>query len=335
MIESNYHFTPLKGYENFEATTQIIIAEILKRNLPLEIIDADNNLISVKYKGREFVIHEGTVSDANSLISYKISDDKWMTKLFLKREGISCAKGVLLKRGYLKKQINGIEYPVVVKPLDTDHGIGVQTDIGEESDLIKAVDYALNFSKGVIVEQYCEGREYRFMVIDSKVRAVAYRLPANVCGDGIKTVEQLVDIKNRGRGADYRHPLLKIVIDDEVKRHLAQQGYTPLSVPYKGETLYLRKNSNLSTGGDSVDVTDDINSFYCDVAVRAAKSAGLRIAGVDIIIKDEKSIPCDDNYIVIELNAPAMLSMHNYPYFGKNRNIGKYVLDTILSSKKV
>jgi glutamate--cysteine ligase len=97
--------------------------------------------------------------------------------------------------------------------------------------------------------------------------------------------------------------------------------------------LYLRKNSNLSTGGDSIDVTDDIPGYYKEVAVKAARSAGLKIAGIDIIINDLKKTPSPENYIVVELNAPAMLSMHDYPYIGKNRRVEKYVLDSILSSK--
>jgi glutamate--cysteine ligase len=93
----------------------------------------------------------------------------------------------------------------------------------------------------------------------------------------------------------------------------------------------LRRNSNLSTGGDSIDVTDEIPGYYKDVAIKAAQSAGLKIAGIDIIINDLEAAPSPDNYIVVELNAPAMLSMHNYPYIGKNRHVEKYIIDCILN----
>jgi glutamate--cysteine ligase len=108
---------------------------------------------------------------------------------------------------------------------------------------------------------------------------------------------------------------------------------TTNSVLKTGEKVYLRKNSNLSTGGDSIDVTDEMSDFYKDVAVKAAQAAGLKIAGIDIIIKDPKAAPSPENYIVVELNAPAMLSMHDFPYIGKNRHVEKYVLDAILNSK--
>lgn len=333
MENNNYNFTPLAGYENFEATTQIIIAEILHRKLPFEIIDAENNLISVTHNNKEYIIHEGTISDANSLIAFWISNDKWMTQQFLRRNDISHANGILLKPGYNARVLDEVRLPAVVKPVDRDHGIAVVTNIKRPQELNSAIENAFRFSKKVIVEEFFPGREYRFLVIDFQVRAIACREPANVTGDGTSSIRQLVDKKNAGRGSDYRHPLLKIIIDEEVKRHLKASALSMDSILQKDEKIYLRKNSNLSTGGDSIDVTDKIPRFYQDIAVKAARSAGLKIAGIDIIIKNLDGIPSPENYIVVELNAPAMLSMHNYPYIGKNRHVEKYVLDCILNSK--
>ncbi len=333
MEKSNYNFKPLPGYEHFEATTQIVIAEILRRKLPFEIVDADNNLISVQHNNKEYIIHEGTISDANSLIAFWISNDKWMTRQFLQRKGIHQAKGILIKPGYQTEVLDAIPFPAVVKPANTDHGIAVSTNIQSREEQIAAINNAFNFSDKVIVEEFCPGQEYRFLVIDYHVRAIAWREPANVSGDGLSTIQQLVDEKNKGRGTDYTHPLLKINIDEEVIRHLNALSMTPETILKDGEKVYLRKNSNLSTGGDSIDVTDDISDFYKNVAVEAAKSAGLKIAGIDIIIRDMEGPASNDNYIVVELNAPAMLSMHDYPYIGKNRHVEKYVLDSILNSK--
>ena len=333
MEKSNYNFKPLPGYEHFEATTQIIIAEILRRQLPFEIIDPDNNLISVQHNNKEYIIHEGTISDANSLIAFWISNDKWMTRQFLQRKGINQAKGILLKPGYQPDVLNSIPLPTVVKPANTDHGIAVSTNIQSREEQIAAINNAFKFSDKVIVEEFCPGQEYRFLVIDYVVRAIAWREPANVSGNGESSIQQLVDEKNKGRGVDYTHPLLKINIDEEVIRHLKAQSMTPETILKEGEKVFLRKNSNLSTGGDSIDVTDEVPDSYKNVAVEAAKSAGLKIAGIDIIIKDMEGPASNDNYIVVELNAPAMLSMHDYPYIGKNRHVEKYVLDSILNAK--
>ncbi len=334
MPQQNNPFKPLPGYENFEATTQIIIAEILRRKLPFEIIDPDNNLISVTYNNQEFIILEGTISDANSLIAYWISNDKWMTRQFLKRNGINHAQGILLERNYQPERLDKVKLPAVVKPVNTDHGIAVSTDIKTSEALIAAIKNAFLYAEKVIVEAFFSGKEYRFLVIDYQVRAIACREPANVTGDGQHTIRQLIGEKNMGRGDDYRYPLLKIVIDEEVVRHLNALSLSLETVLKKGEKVCLRKNSNLSTGGDSIDVTDDIPDSYKEIAIRAARAAGLKIAGVDIIIKNPALAPSPENYIVVELNAPAMLSMHDFPYIGKNRRVEKYVLDSILNSKK-
>ncbi len=333
MEKITYHFTPLAGYEHFEATTQIIIAEILKRNLPFEIIDEKNNLIAVTHHHKEYIIHEGTISDANSLIAYWISNDKWMTRQFLKRKGISHAKGMLLRRDYTPDTLETFQFPLVVKPATTDHGIAVSANIQTREELNAAIAKAFSHASRVIVEEYFHGREYRFLVVDDRVRAIAYRVPANVTGDGVHTISQLIDKKNEGRGTDYTYPLLKIVVDEEVIRHLSACAMSVETVPKAGEQVFLRQNSNLSTGGDSIDVTDDMPEFYSDVAVQAARSAGLKIAGVDVMIRDLAAVPGPDNYIVVELNAPAMLSMHDFPYVGKNRHVEQYVLDSILNSK--
>ncbi|WP_010665359.1 glutamate--cysteine ligase [Marinilabilia salmonicolor] len=331
--KTGYNFQPLKGYEHFEATTQIILKEIIARNLPFEILDAQNNLIAVKHNNKEYIIHEGTISDANSLIAYWISNDKWMTKQFLQRKGISHAKGFLLQSEAALKNINDLKFPLVVKPMDTDHGIAVSTNLGNIKEIQKAVKNAFKYSKKVIIEEYHPGQEYRFLVIDEQVRAIAFREPANITGNGKDTIDSLIKTKNQNRGDDYTHPLLKIKTDEEVLRHLEKQHLSLQSVPGNGQKIFLRNNSNLSTGGDSIDVTDDLPDLYKEVAIEAAQAAGLKIAGIDIIIKNPQAAPSPQNYIVVELNAPAMLSMHDFPYIGKNRQVEKYVLDVIFSSK--
>ncbi|MFW6389301.1 MAG: glutamate ligase [Marinilabiliaceae bacterium] len=335
-IQNNkaYSFVPLKGYEHFEATTQIIIGEILKRELPFEIIDPENNLIAVYHNNKEYIIHEGTISDANSLIAFWISNDKWMTKQILARHDISYAKGILLKNDITDNELEKPDiFPAVVKPMNTDHGIAVTTNIQNKEEMKEAINQAFGHSDKVIVEEYFPGREYRFLVIDFNVRAIAYREPANITGNGQDNIQELISRKNQNRGDDYTHPLLKIKIDHEVKRNLNAFNLTLNSIPSEGEKIYLRSNSNLSTGGDSIDITDDMPEFYKKTAEKAARAAGLKIAGIDIVIRDIERPPTGKNYIVVELNAPAMLSMHDFPYIGQNRHVEKHVLDCILNAK--
>ncbi len=148
--------------------------------------------------------------------------------------------------------MDAVHLPAVVKPVNTDHGIAVSTNIQTRRELLSAIDYAFKFAEKVIVEEFFPGQEYRLLVVDFQVRAVACREPANVTGDGKSTIRQLIDKKNAGRGDDYRHPLLKIIIDEEVNRHLNALSMSPEMILKKGEKVYLRNNSNLSTGATAL-----------------------------------------------------------------------------------
>ncbi len=334
MAVSDYNFTPLKGYEHLEATTQIIVKELLERNIKFEVLDPDNNLIVFMHNNKEYIVLEGTISSANSIISYWISNDKWMTRQFLARKGVRQAEGYLLKSpDDLNPILTKLSKRYVVKPADTDHGIGISVDVSSQQAIKDAVEAAFCHSTRVIIEEFFEGQEYRFLVVGGKLRAIAYRVPANIVGDGKLTVEQLIENKNKNRGDSYKHPLLKIIPDAELLRHLKKQNLELNSVIENNQQVFLRKNSNLSTGGDSIDVTDVMPQYYKQIAEKAAEAADLKIAGIDIIINDIEEKPSPERYIVVELNAPPMLSMHDYPYIGKNRQVEKYVLDVILESK--
>jgi glutamate--cysteine ligase len=153
-----------------------------------------------------------------------------------------------------------------------------------------------------------------------------HRVPANVVGDGKHSIRELVKIKNQDplRGKGYKTPLEKIELDESSQLFLKQQGKDFDYVPEHLETVYLRENSNISTGGDSIDYTDSIPDRFKEIAVKAAKAVGARFCGVDMMIedyKDEKS-----NYSIIEINFNPAIHIHSYPYIGTERNIAKHVL---------
>ena len=155
---------------------------------------------------------------------------------------------------------------------------------------------------------------------------ILHRVPANVIGDGEKSIKELVEVKNEDplRGKGYVTPLEKIRLEENAELFLKQQGKNFDYVPKKDEIVYLRENSNISTGGDSVDYTDDIPQKFKDIAVNAAKAAGAKICGVDMMLEDYK----DENtsYAIIELNFNPAIHIHSYPYKGKERKIATHVL---------
>jgi glutamate--cysteine ligase len=220
---------------------------------------------------------------------------------------------------------------VVVKPKSTNFGLGVQVlkrPFDTES-FREAVRYAFTFDDTVMIEEFIPGREYRFLVIGDETVAVLYRVPANVTGDGKRTIAELVEEKNRDprRGTGHVKPLEQIRLGEVEKAYLAARGLTFDSVPAEGETVYLRENSNISTGGDSIDCTDDMPDYYKQMAAKAAQAVGARICGADLIVPDLSRVPGD--YCVIELNFNPALHIHDYPYKGKNREVEKKVLDLL------
>ena len=171
--------------------------------------------------------------------------------------------------------------------------------------------------------------EFRFLVIGDEVCGILHRVPANVKGDGIHNIKELVEEKNKDslRGYKYRTPLEKINLGDIEKTFLRLQNKNFDYIPKKEEIVYLRENSNISTGGDSIDFTDDILDKYKKIAVQAAQKVGAKVCGVDMIIEDYRKE--DSNYGIIELNFNPAIHIHCYPYKGKERNIGEKILELL------
>ena len=178
----------------------------------------------------------------------------------------------------------------------------------------------------VLIEEFIKGKEYRFLVIDDEVAGILHRVPANVTGDGKLSIRELVEIKNQDplRGKGYVTPLEKIKLDDAAKLFLNNDNKDFDYVPAKDEVVYLRENSNISTGGDSIDYTDLIPQKFKDIAVECAKAVNARICGVDIMLEDYSSE--DSSYGIIELNFNPAIHIHCFPYKGTERNIAYKVL---------
>ena len=190
----------------------------------------------------------------------------------------------------------------------------------------RAFKIAFNNDKTVLIEEFIKGKEYRFLVIGDKVAGILHRVPANVIGDGNKTIRELVEIKNQDslRGKGYKTPLEKINLDENAELFLKQRNIDFDYIPKKQEVVFLRENSNISTGGDSVDYTDDIPQIFKEIAVKAAKAAGANICGVDMMLEDYS----DENssYAIIELNFNPAIHIHSYPYKGEERKIAVEIL---------
>jgi len=219
-----------------------------------------------------------------------------------------------------------------MKPLSTNFGLGITmlTDSFDQELYGAAIDLAFSKDSTVLSESFIRGKEYRFLVIAQRVVGILHRVPAKVAGDGIHTIGWLVSEKNKDplRGVGYVKPLEKIKLGDLEAHYLKAQGMSFETVPEMGETVYLRKNSNISTGGDSLDFTDQIAEGYKNIALASAKAVGAVICGVDMIIEDIKDFN-EEGYSIIELNFNPAIHIHNAPYKGENRHADEAVLDLL------
>jgi glutamate--cysteine ligase len=325
----------IKSFEGLELSTQILITEALTRGVEVEVLDRDDNFIRLKKGNKVEYVKQATKTSADTYITPSIMGNKEVTKLILKEHGINVPESITVKDldEALKKYSDFLGNDIVIKPKSTNFGEGVLIlkDLKSQEDYKSAVAQALKYDSSVMIEEFIPGKEYRFLVIAGEVVGVMHRVPANVMGDGLHSIRELVAEKNKSpqRGKGHVTPLEKISIETVEENHLASQRKDADSVPEKGEVVYLRQNSNISTGGDSIDFTDEMLNDYKIIAVDSARAVGAKICGVDMIIQDVKEKPDENNHSIIELNFNPVLYPHNFPCQGQNRHVERKVLDLL------
>ncbi|MDN3504200.1 MAG: bifunctional glutamate--cysteine ligase GshA/glutathione synthetase GshB [Rhabdochlamydiaceae bacterium] len=319
----------LKGYETLEKSTQCLIREALKRKINVEVIDEKENFLILEKNGRKEYIKQATKTSYDSYISPLMMENKQLSKKLLKEHQINTPDGLYFSSE--KEALNSYpsfeKHKIVIKPNTTNFGIGIHfIEPYSIDNYQKCIKDAFRHSNGILVETFFSGEEYRFLVINKAVIGIVKRIPANVIGNGKDNIETLVRKKNKDP-RNYKDKKTAIRLLEKEKSHLAQQKLTKNSIPKLGEQIFLRSNSNVSTGGDSIDMTEEVNLLFHPIAIKAASSAGANICGVDIMIKEVSKPPEPDNYTVIEINYNPMLALHEFPVIGKPRNSVKPLLD--------
>ncbi len=314
-------------------STETIVKEAQARNIPWLLLSA-RAMVQLGYGVHQKRI-QATLSSFSGILAVELACDKEGTKTILKDGGIPVPRGTVIQ--YLDELQDAIEevggFPIVIKPLDGNHGRGISIDVKNQQEAEEAYDLASSASKtrSVIVERYYKGSDHRILVINGKVAAVAERIPAHVVGDGHSTVEELIEITNQdpNRGDGHANVLTKITIDKTALNVLGKQGYELTSILAHGEIAYLRATANLSTGGIAVDRTDEIHPENVWIAQRVAKLIGLDIAGIDVVTEDIRKPLRDVDGVIVEVNAAPGFRMHVAPSRGLPRNIAAPVIDML------
>jgi len=320
------------GFEEWEMSTQLLIREALTRGIRVEPLDEDDNIIRLSTKNRTEYVEQCTKTSADSYITPLLMNNKSVTKMLLSEAGIAVPSGAEFDEEHAREVLRRfVGVPCVVKPKSTNFGLGVVmfskgTSLGH---LVEAADSAFEYGTRVLVEEFIEGPEYRFLVIDDAVAGVLHRSPAQVKGDGESTIAELVARKNEHpyRSTGYKTPLITIALGSVEIEFLTRSGLSTGYVPSVDETVFLRPNSNISTGGDSIDMTDAVAPIFKDIAVAAARVFDATFCGIDMIIAD-----CADPgsaYAIIEANFNPAIHIHSFPAVGEERDIARLVLDAI------
>ncbi|AFZ54941.1 cyanophycin synthetase [Cyanobacterium aponinum] len=319
-------------------STETIIKEAEARDIPWCLLSA-RAMVQLGYGVNQQRI-QATLSTHSSILGVELACDKEGTKTTLAEAGIPVPRGTVIH--YLDELEDAIAdvggYPVVIKPLDGNHGRGITIDVETPKEAEEAYDVASAASKSrsIIVEKYYKGNDHRILVINGKLVAVAERIPAHVVGDGYSTIEELIEKTNQdpNRGDGHDNVLTKISVDRTSLGVLRKQGYDMDTRLKEGEIAYLRATANLSTGGIAIDRTDDIHPENIWIAERVAKIIGLDIAGIDVVTPDITKPLREVDGVIVEVNAAPGFRMHVAPSVGLPRNVAAPVLDMLFPEDK-
>ena len=315
---------------SFGPSTSSVVAEAKKRNIPFKRL-SEGSLVTFGYGNKQQRIR-ATITGNTSGIGIDTASDKDETKRILQNAYISVPKGVLVfDEEELRAALHNITFPVVLKPVDGNHGRGITTNITTVEQAVAAFHIAKTISREVIVEEFIQGSDYRFLVINYKLAAVAKRTPAMVMGDGKSTVQSLIDQTNKDpkRGAGHENVMTEITIDEITETILAKKNITLSDVLPLGEILFLKDTANISTGGSSTDVTDLVHPENVFMAERVARLLNLDICGIDVVAKDINIPLTKEVGGIVEVNAAPGLRMHLSPSKGLARNVAEPIIDML------
>jgi len=316
--------------ERLGPSTGSIVEEAVSRGIPWIRLNK-YSLCQLGYGANQKRI-QATVTSETSNIGVEIACDKEDTKYLLEQAEVEVPRGEIIRRERsLEEACRYVGYPLVVKPVNGNHGRGITVDINNYEDALVAFKAAQEISRSVIIEKFITGEDYRLLVINNVLVAAAKRTPAHVVGDGKSTIQELVDEVNKDprRGYGHEEVLTMIKINDLTKTLIAAKGYTLETVLKKDEVMILKDTANLSTGGTAEDVTDIVHPANVFMAERISKIIDLDICGIDIMTTDISKPLEATGGAVLEVNAGPGFRMHLAPTQGLPRNVAAPVIDKL------
>ena len=316
--------------ERLGPSTGSIVDEAKNRNIPWIRLNR-HSLVQLGYGVNQRRI-QATVASTTSNIAVEIACDKEETKNILDAAGIPVPKGfIVYDEEDLEDAVRRIGYPIVLKPVNGNHGRGATINVTNWEDAQEALQAAKRVSRAVICEKFITGYDFRLLVINYKLVAAAKRTPAAVIGDGKHTIQELIDQVNSDprRGYGHEKVLTAIKVDEMTMNILRDKGLELESVIPAGQELFLKSTANLSTGGTATDITELVHPNNVFMAERIARVVGLDICGIDIMAPDLSTSIRENGGAILEVNAAPGFRMHIAPTDGLPRNVAEPVIDML------
>ena len=324
------HMRELRESERLGPSTGSIVEEAESRGIPWIRLNK-YSLCQLGYGANQKRI-QATVTSETSSIGVELACDKEDTKYLLEQAEIAVPRGkIISNESSLKEACKYVGFPLVIKPIDGNHGRGITVDINKYEQALVAFNEAKQVSSRVIVEKYITGEDYRLLVINNVLVAAAKRTPAHVIGDGKSTIQDLILDVNRDprRGFGHEKVLTQITINKLTETIIQDAGYNLNSVLPAGDKLILKDTANLSTGGTAEDITDIVHPANVSMAERISKIIDLDICGIDIMTNDISKPLSETGGAVLEVNAGPGFRMHLAPTTGLPRNVASPVVDKL------
>jgi len=314
----------------FGPSTGAIVQEAENRDIPHIRLNTQS-LVQLGYGVNQQRI-QATVTGRTNMIAVDLASDKDATKKLLGNMGVPVPRGILIvDEDEIDRAVERLGFPVAVKPLDANHGKGITVGLNTLEEVRAAFPLAKKYSRYVILEQSLTGQDFRALVVNNRLVAVAERIPAHVIGDGLHTIQELIDITNEDprRGYGHEKVLTQIDVDAQTESLLAAHGYTLETVLPAGEMFRLKTTANISTGGTAIDRTDEVHPFNISLFERIARIIGLDVAGIDVVAPELSTPLTENGGGIIEVNAAPGFRMHLAPSDGIARNVAEHVIDML------
>ncbi|MFH2203677.1 MAG: cyanophycin synthetase [Elusimicrobiota bacterium] len=315
-------------------STTSIVEEAVARDIPFIRLN-EASLVQLGWGAQQQRI-QATLSGRTSALGVEIADDKFLTKKLLRRVGVPVPQGAVVdSAAEAAAAAEDLGFPVTIKPLVGNHGRGISVCVAGKEGVGPAYESALKVCPRAVVERHLEGDDFRILVVGHRMAAAARRTPAQVTGDGKRTIRELIDEVNRSeaRGFGHEKVLTYITPDDMTLRLLRELGLDLESVPAAGRVVRLKSTANLSTGGTAEDVTDTVHPANRFMAERISRIVDLDIMGIDFVAPTLETPVFENGGGVVEVNAAPGFRMHLSPTHGKPRNVAVPVVDMLFGKE--